>query len=97
MVLRMNEQEKENTFDFRTDLADERTALFKKSNDIKGEIDGIETQIREEKNVKITEVKVTNAHGAEAIGKPIGSYITIDMNNLKIAGIFLMVMLKKLL
>jgi len=72
-------------YNFRTDLADERTDIFKKNNNITNDIDGIETSVRKEENVKITEVKVTNENGANSIGKPIGSYITIDINKLKIA------------
>ena len=51
------------------------------------EIDGIETE--EEKandNINISRVKVTNENGKNAIGKPIGNYITIDFKSLKIAG-----------
>jgi len=72
-------------YNFRTDLADERTDIFKKNNNITDNVDGIETNIREEGNIKITEVKVTNENGANSIGKPIGNYITIDINKLKIA------------
>ena len=72
-------------YNFRTDLADERTDIFKKNNNIVDEIDGIETNVREEGNIKITEVKVINENGANSIGKPIGSYITIDINKLKVA------------
>lgn len=72
-------------YNFRTDLADERTDIFKKNNNITDNIEGIETNIREEGNIKITEVKVTNENGANSIGKPIGSYITIDINKLKLA------------
>ena len=72
-------------YNFRTDLADERTDIFKKNNNITENIEGIETTIREEGNIKITEVRVTNENGANSIGKPIGSYITIDINKLKLA------------
>lgn len=72
-------------YNFRTDLADERTDIFKKNNNIENNIDGIEINIREEKNVKITEVKVTNENGASSIGKPVGNYITIDIKKLKLA------------
>ncbi len=70
---------------FRTDLADERADIYKKSNNIENNIDGIETQTREDGNIKITEVKITNENGEKAIGKPIGNYITIDINKLKVA------------
>ena len=72
-------------YNFRTDLADERTDIFKKNNNISDNVDGIETIVREEGNIKITEVKVTNENGANSIGKPIGDYITIDIKELKLA------------
>ena len=72
-------------YNFRTDLADERTDIFKKNNNIVEEnIDGIETNIRNNENIKITEIKVVNDNGANAIGKPMGNYITIDINKLKV-------------
>jgi len=74
------------TFNFRTDLALERRDLYKKANHIEQEINGIETE--EEKtgeNIITTRVKVLDKQGEEAIGKPIGNYITIDVKNLKIA------------
>ena len=73
-------------YNFRTDLADERRDIFKKINNIKDEIDGVEV---EEKNVskylKSNKVKIINQNGSEALGKPIGNYVTIDIKNLKIA------------
>ena len=35
--------------------------------------------------IKLSKVKITNKNGEEAIGKPIGNYITIDIKKLKIA------------
>ncbi len=72
-------------YNFRTDLADERADIFKKNNNIENNIDGVEITINEEENIKITEVKITNENGANAIGKPVGSYITIDIKKLKVA------------
>lgn len=72
-------------FNFRTDLADERTDIFKKNNNITNEVDGIDVNVKEEGNIKITEVKVVNENGANSIGKPIGNYITIDIKKLKVA------------
>ena len=72
-------------YNFRTDLADERADIFKKNNNVTDNIDGIETIVKEEGNIKITEVKVTNENGANSIGKPIGNYITIDIKKLKLA------------
>lgn len=37
------------------------------------------------KNIKITRVNIVNQEGAEALGKPIGTYVTVDVKNLRIA------------
>ena len=73
-------------YNFRTDLALERRDLYNKAHNIEKDIDGIETE--EEKineQIIVSRVKVTNEKGEEAIGKPQGNYITIDIRNLKIA------------
>ena len=67
-------------------MALERRDLYKKANNIEKEVNGIETE--EEtygENINITRVKVTSKEGEDAIGKPIGNYITIDVKNLKVA------------
>lgn len=73
-------------YNFRTDLALERRDLYKKANNIENEVEGIETE--EEKiseDLLVSRVKVTSQKGEEAIGKPQGNYITIDIKKLKIA------------
>ena len=73
-------------FNFRTDLALERKDLYKSINKMSEEIDGIETEsekITEE--IFVSKVKITNENGANAIGKPIGTYTTIDVKKLKLA------------
>ena len=70
---------------FKTDLADERRDIYRKANNIANEIPGIETSEKEENGIKTTKVKILNDEGANAIGKPIGNYITIDIKNLRIA------------
>ena len=72
-------------YDFRTDLAVERTEILKKVKKLQDTIDGIESEEEVKENVKITRVKVINENGAQAIGKPIGNYITLDIEGLKIA------------
>jgi len=72
---------------FRTDLALERRDLFKKANNIENEVDGLKTQEETfDNNIKVSRVKVLNENGEQAIGKRKGTYITIDIKNLKIAG-----------
>lgn len=70
---------------FNTDMADERRDIFKKANKLE-EIPGIETEsIDEGDNIKTNRVKIIDKQGEDAIGKPIGTYITIDIKDLKIA------------
>lgn len=72
-------------FNFNTDLADERRDIFRKANNL-NEIPGIETEtIDEGKNIRTNRVKIIDSQGAQAIGKPIGTYVTIDIKDLKIA------------
>ncbi len=71
---------------FRTDLASERRDIYQKANNLEN-IDGIETTKEEiNENIKVERVKITNTNGEQAIGKPMGNYITIDVKKLKIAG-----------
>ena len=72
-------------FNFRTDLADERNDIYKKFNKLES-IPGIETteNIINDK-IRVNTVKIINNEGENAIGKPIGTYVTIDVKNLKIA------------
>ena len=71
---------------FRTDLASERRDIYQKANKLE-EIEGIETSKEDvNENIKVERVKITNEKGQQAIGKPMGNYVTIDVKNLKIAG-----------
>ena len=73
---------------FNTDLAIERNSIYRKANNIENEVDGIETEENEGNDkIKISRVKITNEKGVEALGKPIGTYITIDIKKLKIADV----------
>ena len=73
-------------YNFRTDLAVERRDFYKKANKLDNEIDGIESENEEvDKNLKIERVLITNENGEKAVGKPRGTYVTIDIKNLKIA------------
>ena len=73
-------------YNFRTDLALERRDLYNKAHNVENDIEGIETE--EEKiddNILVSRVRITNEKGEEAIGKKQGTYITVDVKNLKIA------------
>ena len=72
-------------YNFRTDLALERTNIYRKANKLE-EIDGIETEEQEvSENIKVSRVKITNENGEQAIGKKKGVYVTIDLKDLKVA------------
>jgi len=64
-------------FDVRTDLAVEAKELYKQR--YKKEIDGVIAEEDVLEDVKVTKVDVVNENGARAMGKPVGTYITIDL------------------
>lgn len=67
--------------DFRTDLADERLNECKKA----GEIEGISSEnVNLDNSLKVTKVKVLNEKGKKRIGKEIGTYITLEIQNIDI-------------
>lgn len=71
---------------FRTDLASERRELYRKANQLEKEIEGIESESEQKgEKIKIERVKIVNEQGEQAIGKPRGNYITIDIQKLKLA------------
>ncbi|MBQ8228057.1 MAG: GPR endopeptidase [Clostridia bacterium] len=63
--------------DFRTDLAIEiKESLPQKTPE------GIKTATFQKNGAKITKIKIANKNGADAIGKPQGTYITAEIPNL---------------
>lgn len=72
---------------FRTDMAVERREVFKVANNLKQEIDGIETEEESINDTKITRVLITNKNGEKALRRKKGTYITIDakkINNISV-------------
>lgn len=85
-IEKLMKKENDIMINFSTDLAVERNDIYRKANKIENNIEGIETEDEEiSENIKISRVKITNEKGAEAIQKPIGDYITVDIKKLKIA------------
>lgn len=68
-------------FQLRTDLAIEAREIYSEKN--KEEISGVEVNVDEEEDYKVTRVKVLNEFGEKKLGKPIGTYITIEVPALK--------------
>lgn len=61
----------------RTDLAIEAKEIYQKKN--KGEVPGVEVEEENEGDITITKVNIINEAGERAMGKPIGTYVTIDI------------------
>lgn len=72
-------------FNFRTDMAVERTDVYKKVNIIQKDIDGIEVEKESQEDIEISRVKIINEEGEKALAKPMGNYITLDVKNIKLA------------
>lgn len=74
-------EEKKQQFEIRTDLAVEEKESFPGDG---GEIAGVSLKEWEHKRsqIKLTEVKILNDKGAESMGKPKGTYITLEADQL---------------
>lgn len=62
----------------RTDLALEAREYYSEQNESENEIDGVEVEEYIDKQVIITHVKVLDENGEKILGKPKGSYITLE-------------------
>lgn len=73
----------ENTFEVRTDLAVEEKESFPGDG---GEISGVSLREwkRSNSRIKMTEVKILDEKGSKAMGKPIGTYITLEADQLSL-------------
>ncbi len=60
---------------FRTDLALERCEFLGKTT-----LEGIEIDSFRTRNAKVTRIDVLNDEGASAVGKPVGRYVTVEVN-----------------
>ena len=61
----------------RTDLAVEAKEMYTEDNN--SEIDGVSVEELEDEGTKITKVSILNEDGAKKMGKPVGTYITLDI------------------
>ncbi|NMB07603.1 MAG: GPR endopeptidase [Tissierellia bacterium] len=69
--------------EIRTDLAIESKELYRETN--KEEAPGVEVEKLEDEEYEITRVKILDEKGEESLGKPKGTYITIQVPKLKSA------------
>jgi spore protease len=64
-------------FSVRTDLAIEAREIYEQTN--KSKIPGVRIENKVDGEIKITEVVVETSEGEIALGKPIGTYVTLEM------------------
>lgn len=68
----------------RTDLAIEAREMVQE--DQKQEVPGVEVDVEEKEDIKITRVKITEEVGQEIMGKPIGTYTTLEIPEIRQQG-----------
>ncbi len=66
----------------RTDLAVEARQIWMESAAEAAQLDGVSSQEREREGFPVTAVEVLNEHGAQALGKPTGRYISLELEGL---------------
>lgn len=66
----------------RTDLAVEAKELWRESAEKQTELKGVKSRETEKNGYSITTVEILDQEGAEALSKPIGSYITMEIDKL---------------
>lgn len=67
----------------RTDLALEAKEMYSENVKSKDEINGVDVKITKNEGITTTKIKITNEHGTIALGKPIGTYVTIEAPDIK--------------
>lgn len=66
----------------RTDLALEQTELCREEAQQDKGIDGVSVQEEDKDGIKITRVVIENETGSQALGKPVGTYVTLETEHL---------------
>ena len=66
----------------RTDLALEAEQLFREESSILGEIKGIRASRRKSDGFTLSTVEVLDSRGEQALGKPRGRYVTLELDAL---------------
>lgn len=66
----------------RTDLALESREMYRHNIEEKSEVPGVEVEEEDKEGVYITRVRIVSKEGEQALGKPMGSYITLEVPDL---------------
>ena len=67
----------------RTDLALEAREIWAEGAREEERIDGVEALESTREGYPVTTVRITNERGAHALGKPVGTYVTLELAGLK--------------
>lgn len=68
-------------YSIRTDLAIEAAAMLDRRPDEK--IEGVEVENYEKNGINVTKVKIKDKNGEKSIGKPMGTYVTLECENIR--------------
>lgn len=69
-----------------TDLASEQRGLLRREAPCAPDPEGIETRIRQRRNLKTTWIHVRSEQGSLALRKPMGTYVTLELEPAAFAG-----------
>ena len=67
----------------RTDLALEAREIWKESAREQERIEGVEAEESTREGYPVTTVRITSEEGARVLGKPVGTYVTLELAGLK--------------
>lgn len=67
----------------RTDLALEAREMYSQGADKADKIDGVDVKVTKNESIITTRITITNEHGARALSKPVGTYVTIESPEIK--------------
>lgn len=66
----------------RTDLAVEAQKLWEESAQGTSRLDGVTAEERQRSGFSVTDVEILNEYGAKALGKPVGKYVSLELDGL---------------
>ena len=78
-----NENNAQNSFSVRTDLAIEARELAQQNAQAEDQLEGVDVETKEDPDYFLTHVRIHSEEGSRLMGKPKGDYITLESEKLK--------------
>ena len=78
-----NENNAQNSFSVRTDLAIEARELAQQNAQAADQLEGVDVETKEDPDYFLTHVRIHSEEGSRLMGKPKGDYITLESEKLK--------------